>query len=153
MTNGLEVISSGLFIANVRVNTCISGGTSQVLAVSEWNMLTIGRLVALGKTKIDDVNSVFILVIASYQEVIRLNVSMNNSFLVHYLNSLDHLHCNMEYSPQIELSAALLEQIFKTLAQKVHNHNVEHLAVLGLLITHEMEVRHCGFTSQLMDQL
>jgi len=41
MTDSLKIVSSRLLVPNVRVNGGVSGGTSQVLAVSEGNMLTI----------------------------------------------------------------------------------------------------------------
>lgn len=52
-------------------------------------MLPIRRSVALGKTKIDDVDIVLGGVIASYKEVIWLDVSMDNALLMHYFNSLN----------------------------------------------------------------
>lgn len=52
-------------------------------------MLTLAVFVALGKTKIDDVDIVFSALITSDQEVVRLDVSMDDPLLVHFLNSMD----------------------------------------------------------------
>lgn len=48
MTDGFEIISSGLLVTNMSVDTCVSGCTSQVFAISERNMLSIRGLVAFG---------------------------------------------------------------------------------------------------------
>jgi len=109
MSDGLEIISSGLLIPDVGVHTGISGRTRQIFAISEWNMLAIRRLVALSQTKIDNVNSIFCGFGATNQKVIWLDVSMNNSLLVDHLNSGDHLHSDMSHSVQIELPSAFLE--------------------------------------------
>ena len=41
MTNGFEVISSGLLVTNMGVDTGIPGSTCQVFTVSEWDVLTV----------------------------------------------------------------------------------------------------------------
>jgi hypothetical protein len=41
MTDGFEVISPGLFITDVGVDGGISGGTCEVLSISEGNVLTV----------------------------------------------------------------------------------------------------------------
>lgn len=45
-----------------------------------------------------------------------------------------------EHGLQVELSAALLEEVLKTLAQQVHHHHVVGLVVVSLLVAHEVEV-------------
>lgn len=45
-----------------------------------------------------------------------------------------------EHSLQVELSAALLEEVLQTLAQQVHHHHVVGLVVIGLLIADEVQV-------------
>lgn len=92
------------------------------------------------------------MIVASNKEVVRFNVTMNDALLMHNLDSLDHLYGNVENGLEVELAAALLEQIFKRLTEQIHDHNVIHLAILGLLVTNKMEVRDCGLTSQLVDQ-
>ena len=64
-----------------------------------------------------------------------------------------HLHGDVEHSLEVELSAALLEEVFKTLSKQVHDHDVVHLAVLSLLVSHEMQEGHEGLASQLVNQL
>jgi hypothetical protein len=89
MTNGLQVISSGLLITNVGVNTGVSGSSSKVFALSKGYMFSIRVLVALSQSEIDDVDLILSLVSASNQEVIRLNVSVDDAFFVDFLNALN----------------------------------------------------------------
>lgn len=58
-------------------------------------MLAFGVLVAFGQTEVDDVNNVFGALVRSNQEVVRLDITMNDPFLVNFLDSLNHLSCNM----------------------------------------------------------
>ena len=64
-----------------------------------------------------------------------------------------HLHSNVQTRLHVELSSALLEKIFKTLAEQIHDHNVIHLAVLSFLIAHEMQEWNKSLSSQLVNQL
>ena len=52
-------------------------------------MFTIRVLVALSETEIDDENVVFVSVVSSDQKVIRFDISMNDSFFVDLLNTLN----------------------------------------------------------------
>ena len=58
VTNSLQVISSRLLDSLMSGNRGISGGSSQILAIFVGNMLALRVLVALGETKIDDVDVV-----------------------------------------------------------------------------------------------
>ena len=42
VTNGLEIVSSGLLVTKMGVDGGISGSTSEVLAISKGDVLTIG---------------------------------------------------------------------------------------------------------------
>ena len=137
----------------MRVQACVSRRASEVLSVSEWDVLAVRRLVALGETKVDDVNGIFSLIITANQEIIRFNVSVDDSLLVNDLDSLDHLDGDVETGLEVEFSSALLKLVFKTLTKEVHDHDVVHLAILCLLVTDEMEIGNRRLTSQLVDQL
>lgn len=89
MADSFQVVSSGLFVSNVSVNTCISRCACQVLTLSEWDVLTVRVLVALGETEINDEDVIFVCVIAANQEVIRLDISMNYTFFMHFLDALN----------------------------------------------------------------
>jgi len=113
VTDGLEVISPGLLIAEMGVHGGIAGGTGQVLAVAERDVLTVGRLETLGESEIDNIDCVLCLVVAANQEVIGLNVTMDDALLVHNLDALDHLRGDVEDGLQVELAAAFLEQVLE----------------------------------------
>ena len=99
MTDRFEVIPSGLLVAQMGVERGVTSSTSQVLTVTERDMLTVRRLEALGETEIDDIDGVLCLVVASNQKVIGLYVTMNDAFLVHDLDALDQLHGDVQYCP------------------------------------------------------
>ena len=56
-----------------------------------------------------------------------------------------HLNSDAEDSLEVELATALLEEIFKGLAEEVHDHDVIGLIVFGLFIAHEMEIGNTGY--------
>ena len=64
-----------------------------------------------------------------------------------------HLDSNVKASLEVELSAALLEEVFKTLSEQVHDHDVVHLAILSLLIADKVQEWDKGLSSQLVNQL
>lgn len=89
VANGLEIISARLLVANVCVQRGVTGGTSQVFALTEGNVLVFRVLVALGKTEVDDVDVVLGALSGADQEVVGLNISVDNPFFVHFLNALN----------------------------------------------------------------
>ena len=136
----------------MRIQACVSCCASQVLSISEWDVLAVRRLVALGEAEVDDVNCVFSLVIAANQEIIRFDISMDDPLLVADLDSLDHLDGDVKASLEIKFSSALLEVVFETLTKEVHDHDVVHLTILGLLVADEMQIGNRRLASQLVDQ-
>ena len=101
-------------------------------------MLSITRLVALSQTKINNIDSVFGCFGSSGYEIVRLDVSVDDSFFVNYLDSLEHLNCDMKDSREVKFSSALLEKVFQGFTELVHDHNVIGLAILSFLISYEM---------------
>ena len=93
VTNSFEVVSAALLVANVRADRGVPGGSCQVLALTEGNMLSLRILVALGQAEVNDVDVIFGALVAANQEVVWLDVSVDNALLVHFLNSVD-LHKN-----------------------------------------------------------
>ena len=84
------------------VNASIASGTGQVLAFTEKNVLAVGVLVALSEAEINDENAIFVGIVAAYQEVVRLNVSMDDALLMYLLNTL-----NLEYRLMIRIANGL----------------------------------------------
>lgn len=71
------------------VDTRIPSSSGQVLSLAEGNVLTVGVFVAFSETEIDDENVILVSVISTYQEVVRLDVSVNYAFFMYLLNSLN----------------------------------------------------------------
>jgi hypothetical protein len=94
MANCLQIVASGLLDTFMSCNRSVTRGTSQVLSINIWNVHALRVLVALSKSKINNINSVFIVLRATDQEVVGLNISMNDSFFMHFLNAGDHLNSN-----------------------------------------------------------
>jgi len=88
-------------------------------------VLTFTVFIALGKAEVYDVDIVFGGVRATNQEVVRFDISMYDSFFVHFFNAFDHLNCNHEDSFQVQVTLASLQKVFKGRSKEVHNHNVE----------------------------
>jgi len=109
MANRFEAVSSGLLVTNVSVQGGVSSCSCEIFTVFERYVLSVAGLVALCQTKINNVDGVFGSFRSSSHEIIRLDVSVDDSFFVNYLNSLEHLNCNMEHSREVKLSPALLE--------------------------------------------
>ena len=89
MADSFQVVSSGLFVANVSVDASVSCCSSEVLALSEGDVLAIRILEALGKPEIDNEDVILVVLRASHEEVIRLDVSVDDSLFMHFLNSHD----------------------------------------------------------------
>ena len=71
------------------VDTGIASCSSQVLALSEGDVLSVRGAVALGQTKVDDVDIVLCSIVAANEEVVWLYVSVNNALLMYDFNSLN----------------------------------------------------------------
>ena len=59
----------------------------------------------------------------------------------------------MKDSFQVKLSSALLEEVFETLTEEVHDHDVVHLTILSLLVANKVELRYVCLCSKLVNQL
>ena len=82
------------------INTSISGSSSQILSLTEWDVFTIRVFVAFSETEIDDVDVVFVGVVTADQEVVWLDVSVNYSLFMDFLNSLNlYLTTNFYHRP------------------------------------------------------
>jgi hypothetical protein len=73
----------------VGVDASVSRGSGQVLALSEGDMLAIRILVAFSKTEINDEDVVLISVVPTDKEVVRLDISMDNTLFMNFLNTLN----------------------------------------------------------------
>ena len=63
-----------------------------------------------------------------------------------------HLKRNVADCFQIELASALLEKIFETLSEKIHNHHVVLFTFVCFFVSYVVEAGHASFTSEFMYQ-
>ena len=87
MTNGLEIVTPRLLVADMGVDRRIAGRASQILALTEGDVLALGVFELLSQAKIDDVNVIFSSFAPANQEVVRLDITMDYPLLVHLLNA------------------------------------------------------------------
>ena len=78
----------------MRGDGSISSRSSQVFSVLVWDVFALTIFVALGKAEVNDVDVITGRLCASNQEIIRLDISMDNSLLMHLLDSLNQLDAN-----------------------------------------------------------
>lgn len=121
------------------VDGSVPCSTCQIFAITEWNVLAFGVLVALCETEIDDVHSVLLLVFGTDHEVVRLDISVDNALIVDSFDQVNHLNNDADAGFGVKSTLAVLEQVFKTLAEKVHDHDVEHLAIFSFLVSNEVQ--------------
>ena len=89
MPDRLQVVAAALLIADVRVDRGVPRRPRQILALAEGDVLVVRVLVALCEAEVDDVNVVLSALRASDQEVVRLDVAVDDSLLVDFLDALD----------------------------------------------------------------
>jgi hypothetical protein len=71
------------------VDACITGSSSQVFTFTIGNMRAIGVSEAFCETKINNKHAVLSGITTANQEIVWLDVSMNYSLFVAFLNSFD----------------------------------------------------------------
>lgn len=144
MTDGLEIITSTLFFSQMCIKRSVSGSSRQVLSISEWYMLTIGAPVELGESKVNYVDEIFCLLITTNEEVIRFDVSMENTLCVDTLYQSDHLNGNHTSCAQVELVLAMLEEAFQALSEQVHHHNMKLITTRLLVCSNVVKLWNVG---------
>ncbi len=71
------------------VDTSISGSTCEIFPLTVRYVSSIWIPIALRKAKINHIYTVFCGITSTNKKIVRLNVSMNYSFFMNLLNSLD----------------------------------------------------------------
>ena len=127
MANRFEIISTRLFDTFMCCNGSIPCGTSQIFSIFVRDMLTFTILVALGESEVDNEDVITGSICTSNEEIVWLDVSMNDSFFMSFLDTSDQLHGNNEDSLQVKVALAALEKIFERWSKQVHNHDMELL--------------------------
>jgi hypothetical protein len=124
MANRLQIIPTALFVTDVGVDRGIARSSCEVLSFSERNMLVVGVFVALCESEVNDIDIVLGALGTANQKVVGFNISVNNPFLVHFLNALDlpeiallcwnlnrayHLDCDVQNCLEVKFATAFLE--------------------------------------------
>lgn len=146
VADGFKIVSPRLLDTLVRGDGSVTRRARQILAVLVRDVLSIGVLVALGQSEINDVDVIACSIRPSNQEVVRLDITMDDALFVHFFNASDQLHRNHEDGLEIEVALARLEEIFKGGAKEVHDHNVELLVGHRAVRTDVVEAGHAGFS-------
>ena len=107
-------------------------------------MLALTVFVTFGKAEIDNEYIITGALSSSNQEIVRLDISVDNTFLVNFLDTAHHLSSNEEHGLKIELSPACLEKIFEGGSEQVHDHHVEVLVGDGAIRSNVVKSWHAG---------
>lgn len=70
-------------------------------------MLSFRVFEAFSKTKIDNIDIIFRNISSSNKEIVRFDITVDNSFFVNFLNSLNHLLGNQTDSFEVKFPFAL----------------------------------------------
>ena len=89
MSNRLQIVSSGLLVANVSVEWGVSCCASEILTIAEGNMFSLWVLEALCETEVNDVDIILSGLGSSNQEVVGLDVTVDDALFMHFLDALD----------------------------------------------------------------
>lgn len=120
----LHVVSTRLLDAQVCVDACVAGRPSQVFVFPVWNVgprPVVSEL--LGQTKVDQKEFVAVTPDA-HEEVVGLDVSVDEVFVVNKLDAAYHLVGKHQHRLHGEPSGAKVKEIFEGGTQKVHDEDV-----------------------------
>ena len=87
MTNGFQVVSSALFVADMCCNRRIPSCASQIFAFAEGDVFAFRVFIAFCQAEIDDIYIILCTFVTTNEEVIRLDISVNDSLFVYLLNA------------------------------------------------------------------
>lgn len=134
-------------------NGGIPCSSCQVLSIFVWDVHAFRVLVALGQSKIDNVDVIARCIRPANQEVVWLDVTMNEAFFVDLLDAADELDGDHEHSLEVELALAGLEQVLKGRSEEVHHHHMEALVGDRVVRSNVVQIWHVGLASELVDEL
>ena len=115
MSQSLQVVTSGLFLSQMCVDTHISGRPRQALVLPVWNVfVSIGIDVLFGQAEVHDVYD-FVLFggCAANQEVLRFDVSIDQMLGVDVLHHMQELDGDQQDRPQGEFSATDIKKVLE----------------------------------------
>jgi hypothetical protein len=138
-----QIVTSGLFNTQVRVDGGVTSSTSQVLVLTIRDVqVSLGVTVLLGETEIDNVDLVATLA-NTHQEIVRLNVTVDKVARVDVLDTGDQLIGKEQDGLQRELAVAEVEQVLKRGTKEIEDHGV-----VVALSAEPSDERHSDTTSE-----
>ena len=152
VTNGLQIVSSGLLNALVSGNRSVPSSSSQIFAILVRDVLSFAILVAFGQTEVDDVDVVARRLRASNQEIIGLDVSVNYALVVDLLDSTNHLLANHQDCFEVKVSLASLEKVLDRWSEQIHHHHMEVLVWRRAIRADVIKARYTSYSTQAMSQ-
>lgn len=134
VTQGLHIVTTGLFDAKVGVDTGVTGSSGKVLVLTVGDVeVSLGVTVFLGKTKVNYVDLVSTLANA-HQEVVGLDITVDEGFGMDVLDAGYKLVGQQQDGLERELAVAEVEEILQTGPEQVDDH--------GIVITFSTEPTH-----------
>ncbi len=123
---GLEIIAATLLLAEMCVNAHVAGRARQTLVLAVGYVLVGLRVyVGLGEAEVDDVHDVLpARRVASDEEVLGLDVSVDQVLGMHVLHAREQLYGYHEHGLERELAVAQVEQVLQRGAQKLQYQRV-----------------------------
>lgn len=120
----LQIIASGLFDADVRVDGSVTGGAGEILVLAVGDVLMGARIaVLLGQSEVDNVNDGLTLA-ESDEEIIRFDVAMNEGLGVHVFEATDQLIREHQYRLELKSASAVIKQIFEGGSEQIQHHDI-----------------------------
>jgi len=109
VADSLQIIASGLLDALVSCDRGVTRRSSQVLTILVGDVLALTVLVRLRKSEVDNVHVVAGRLRATDEKVIRLDVAVNDTLFVNFLDAAKHLDADLKNGLKVELTLARLE--------------------------------------------
>jgi len=124
VADSLQIVTATLFDAQMCVNTGITRGTCQTLALPVWDvLLCFGVAILFRETEVDDVHLVGPLTEAD-QEIVGLDIAVDEILGMHILHAINHLICQHKNGFQTELAIAEAEEVLQGRPQEVDHHDI-----------------------------
>lgn len=96
------------------VETCVPCSSSQILAISERDVFSFRIFKALCKAEVNNVYVVFGAFGRADQEVVWFNVTVNDTLLVNFLNTLDLKKYGVNFVKLLTICDEMWQTVFKS---------------------------------------
>lgn len=145
VTKSLQIISSRLFAAKMRVDTHITGSTGKRLPLAVRDMLLgLGVSVLLGHTEVDHVDDVGRLGSwSSNQKVVGLDITVDEVLFVYRLDSGKHLLGDHDDGLDGEPTSAVVEKVLERRSEQVDDKDV-----VQTLLSEVVDIGNAGATNE-----